>query len=55
MARPTIAVPYVLATIVVIITVDVLIFRHHFWERLVVNIGIVLAFAGFYLLFLKDP
>jgi hypothetical protein len=26
----------------------VLLFRNHFWERLTVNIGIVLVFAAFY-------
>ena len=44
---------YVLALIAVVVAVDVLIFRHHFWERLVVNIGIVLVFAAFYWRFLK--
>jgi len=46
-ARPMIAV----AMIAVIVTVDALIFRNHFWERLMVNIGIVLVFAAFYLRF----
>jgi hypothetical protein len=55
MIRAIIAVPYVLAMIAVIVTVDVLIFRNHFWERLMVNIGIVLVFAAFYLRFLKHP
>jgi hypothetical protein len=55
MARAIIAVPYVVAMIAVIVTVDALIFRSHFWERLVVNIGIVLVFAAFYLRFLKHP
>jgi type IV secretory pathway VirB2 component (pilin) len=55
MARPMIAVPYVVAMIAVIVTVDALIFRNHFWERLMVNIGIVLVFAAFYLRFLKHP
>ena len=44
---------YVLALIAVVVAVDVLIFRHHFWERLVVNIGIVPVFAAFYWRFLK--
>ncbi|HUI83167.1 MAG TPA: hypothetical protein VL240_03040 [Candidatus Binatia bacterium] len=52
MARPMTAVPYVVAMIAVIVTVDVLIFRNHLWERLMVNIGIVLVFAAFYLRFL---
>lgn len=55
MARPTIAVPYLIAMIALIITVDVLIFRNHFWGRLMVNIGIVLVFAAFYLRFLNRP
>jgi len=53
MAKPTIALLYVTAMIALIITVDALIFRNHFWERLLVNIGIVLVFAAFYLRFLK--
>lgn len=53
MARPMIAPLYVVAMIALIVSVDVLIFRTHFWERLMVNIGIVLAFAAFYLRFLK--
>ena len=53
MARTIIAVPYLVAMIALIVTVDVLIFRNHFWERLLVNIGIVLVFAAFYLRFFK--
>jgi hypothetical protein len=30
-------------------------FRGRFWERLMVNIGIVLVFAAFYLRFLRHP
>lgn len=48
-----IALPYVIAMIAVIVTVDILIFRNYFWGRLMVNIGIVLVFAAFYLRFLK--
>ncbi len=55
MARPMIAVLYVVAMIALIVSVDALIFRNHFWERLMVNIGIVLVFAAFYLRFLKPP
>ena len=55
MARPTIVVPCVVALIAVIVTVDVVFFRNHFWERLMVNIGIVLVFTAFYLRFLKHP
>jgi hypothetical protein len=53
MPRPMIAVLYLVAMITLIVGVDVLIFRNHFWERLMVNIGIVLVFAAFYLRFLK--
>ncbi len=38
-----------------IVGIDLLFFRSstHFWERLMVNIGIVLIFAAFVLRFLK--
>jgi type IV secretory pathway VirB2 component (pilin) len=42
---------YVLALIVVVVGVDILFFRNHFWARLLVNVGIVLVFAAFYLRF----
>jgi hypothetical protein len=44
---------YVLAMVAVVVGVDVLFFRHHFWDRLIVNVGIVLVFGAFYLRFLK--
>ena len=46
---------YVLALVAVVVGVDVLFFRHHFLERLIANVGIVLVFAAFYLTFLKRP
>ena len=46
---------YVLALVAVVVGVDVLFFRHHFWERLIANVGIVLVFAAFYFRFLKHP
>ena len=46
---------YVLVMVVVVVGVDVLFFRHRFWERLMVNVGIVLVFAAFYLRLLKRP
>jgi len=55
MPKPLMAVLYVVAMIAVIVTVDALIFRNHFWERLMVNIGIVLVFSAFYLRFLNHP
>jgi hypothetical protein len=62
MARPwarwrpkmrTAVVLYVLALVAVVVGVDILFFRNWFWERLMVNVGIVLVFAAFYLRFLK--
>jgi hypothetical protein len=45
----------VVIMVAVVVSVDVLFFRKLFWERLMVNIGIVLVFAAFYLRFLKHP
>jgi hypothetical protein len=36
-----------------VVGVDVLFLRHRLWERLMVNVGIVLVFAAFYLRLLK--
>ena len=44
---------YVFALVAVVVGVDVLFFRNRFWERLMVNVGVVLVFAAFYLRFLK--
>jgi hypothetical protein len=46
---------YLVMLIAVVVSVDVLFFRNRFWERLIVNIGIVLVFAAFYLRFLRNP
>lgn len=55
MGRQPAVVLYVLAMVAVVVGVDVLFFRNHFWARLLVNIGIVLVFVAFYLRFLKRP
>jgi hypothetical protein len=55
MGRQAAIVLYVVAMAAVIVGVDFLFFRNRFWERLTVNIGIVLVFAAFYLRFLKRP
>jgi predicted membrane-bound mannosyltransferase len=55
MGRQAATVLYVLALVGVVVGVDILFFRHRLWERLIVNIGIVLVFAAFYLRFLKRP
>lgn len=44
---------YAVAMIVVIVGVDVLFFREHFWPRLAANLGIVLVFGAFYWRFLR--
>ena len=53
--RPVAVVLYVLALVAVVVAVDILFFRHHFWARLMVNVGIVLVFLAFGLRFLKHP
>ena len=55
MGRQAAVVLYVLALVAVVVGVDILFFRHHFWARLIVNVGIVLVFAAFGLRFLKRP
>jgi hypothetical protein len=55
MGRPVAVVLYVLVLVAVVVGVDVLFFSHHLWERLIVNVGIVLVFAAFGLRFLKRP
>jgi hypothetical protein len=44
---------YVLAMVAIVVVVDVLLLRHLFWPRLLVNIGIVAVFGACYFLFLK--
>jgi len=46
---------YVFVMVAVVVGVDLLFFRNHFWGRLMVNIGVVLVFAVFYVRFLKRP
>jgi hypothetical protein len=55
MGRQAAIVFYVLALVAVVVSVDVLFFRNQFWERLMVNVGIVVVFAAFYSRFLKHP
>jgi hypothetical protein len=55
MDRRIAVVLYVVAMAAVIVGVDFAFFRHRFWERLMVNIGIVLVFGAFYLRFLMPP
>jgi hypothetical protein len=57
MARQVAVVLYVAAMIAIIVGVDFAFFRNRFWfwERLMVNIGIVLVFVAFYFRFLRSP
>jgi hypothetical protein len=55
MSRQVTVALYVVAMVAVIVGVDFGFFRKRFWERLMVNIGIVLVFAAFYLRFLRGP
>lgn len=55
MSKQVAGVLYALAMAIVIVGVDVAFFRNRFWERLIVNIGIVLIFGAFYLRFLNRP
>jgi predicted cobalt transporter CbtA len=45
---------YVVAMAATIVGVDLVFFRNRLWERLAVNIGIVLVFAAFYFRFLRQ-
>jgi hypothetical protein len=55
MGKQVTIVLYVVAMAAVIVGVDLVFFRNRFWERLIVNIGIVLVFAAFYWTFLWRP
>jgi hypothetical protein len=55
MKRQAAIVLYVLAMVAIVVGVDILFFKHHLWERLIVNVGIVLVFGVFALRFLKRP
>jgi hypothetical protein len=53
MGRQTTAALYVVSMAAVIVAIDILFFRNRFWERLAVNVGIVLVFVALYFRFLK--
>jgi hypothetical protein len=55
MRSQTTATLCLVAMIAVIAIVDLAFFKNRFWERLAVNVGIVLIFAAFYFRFLKRP
>jgi hypothetical protein len=53
MSRQVFVVLYVVAMVVVIVGIDFAFLKNRFWERLIINIGIVLLFGAFYLSFLN--
>lgn len=44
---------YLILMVAAIVGVDILFFRGHIWERLAVNVGIVLVFVAFYFRFVR--
>jgi len=44
---------FLLLLVAVVVALDVLFFRNHFWERLAANVGVVLVFAAFYFRYLR--
>jgi len=55
MGRQTTTVLYTVLLIVTVVAVDVLFFRGRVWERLPVNVGIILVFSAVYFRFLRRP
>lgn len=53
MSRQVVGAPYALALIIVVVGVDFLFFRHRFWPRLAVNVGVVLVLGAFYFRYLN--
>ena len=55
MSRQVAGVIYFVVMAALIVGVDIAFFRNRFLERLIVNVGIVMVFAAFYLRFLGRP
>jgi hypothetical protein len=55
MGRQVALVLYLMAMAAVIVGVDLAFFKNRFWERLTVNMGIVLVFGAFYSRFFRRP
>ena len=53
MGNQTTTALYAVLMVAVIVAIDFLFFKDRFWERLTVNVGIVLVFGAFYFRFLK--
>lgn len=54
MGKQVLLAAYVVTMVAVIVGADVLLFRHHFWPRLMANVGIVLLFGAGYFRFVKS-
>ena len=52
---PTATALYAVLMAGVVATVDLVFFKNRFWERLTVNVGIVLVFGAFSFRFLRRP
>jgi hypothetical protein len=46
---------YVIVMAAAIVAVDLVFFKNRMWERLAVNVGIVVIFAAFYFRFRNTP
>jgi len=55
MGRQVANVLYVGAMVAIIVGIDFAFFRNRLWERLAVNVGIVLVFVAFYFRFFRRP
>lgn len=53
MEKTTTHIIFVIVMVAVIVAVDILFFRHQFWERLASNVGIVLVALAFFFRFLN--
>lgn len=53
MGRYAVNALFVLAMTAVIVGLDFAFFKSRFWERLIVNVGIVLVFLALYMRFLR--
>lgn len=53
MSKTAINIVYVIAMVATVVAIDLIFFRHRFWERLMSNVGIVLVYVAFYLAFLR--
>lgn len=47
MERSLLIIILIILMVAIIVSVDILIFRHYFYERLIANIGIVMVFMAF--------